>query len=161
MLIAVLVTLIVGISLGWAVRGLISIEKRILQYYGFLMLRALIVILVLVLAGLAGCGPPLVWGGNAATKEKLLQIVPIGSSAKRLEVAAKANDWDMKTHDNRTFPKGEPHYFGDGCQSEGGIRRNAVVAEYGVFTTSVEVVWLFDEKENLRRVCVRRTTDAL
>lgn len=124
-----------------------------------MMLRILVGILVL--AGLAGCGPPLVWGGNAATKERLLKIVPIGSSVKKLEVAAKANGWEMKMHDNRTFAKGEPHYFGDGCQTEGGIKRDSVVAQYGVFTTSVEAVWLFDEKENLRRVCLRRTTDAL
>lgn len=116
---------------------------------------------ILVLPWLAGCGPPLVWGGNDATRERLLEIVPIGSSAKKLDEAAKANGWRLKVHDNRTFAKGKPHYFGNGCQTAGGITRDSVVAEYGVLTTSVQAVWLFDEKEHLRRVCVRRTTDAL
>ncbi|MBD3747045.1 MAG: hypothetical protein IE932_12630 [Sphingopyxis terrae] len=115
----------------------------------------------LALIGLAGCAPPLVWGGNDATRERLLKIVPIGSSAKKLEEAAKANGWKLTSHDNRKFTKGEPHYFGGGCQTEGGIRRHSVVAEYGLFTTSVEAVWLFDEGAKLRRVCLRRTTDAL
>lgn len=95
---------------------------------------------------LSGCGPSLVWGGDEATKDRLLKIVPIGSTVRDLETKAAARDWRISSRDDRQFPKGEAHYFGDGCQFQGGASRYVIVAEYGLLPTTVETVWLFDEQ---------------
>lgn len=108
---------------------------------------------------LSGCGPPLVWGGNDATKDRLLKIVPIGATVRDLETEVAARDWRISSRDDRRFTKGESHYFGDGCQFQGGVSRRVVVAEYGLLTTTVETVWLFDERDKLGGLCIRRTTD--
>jgi len=109
---------------------------------------------------LAGCGPPLVWGGDEATKARLLEIVPIGSTVRQLEREAETRGWRISYRDDRSFPKGAPHYFEGGCVHQGGVSRYVIVAEYGILTTSVESVWLFDKEGKLGTVCVRRTTDA-
>ncbi len=122
------------------------------------MLRSL---LVLPLAfSLFGCGPPLVWGGEKATKDRLLGIVPEGSTVSVLEAEAMSRRWRVSNRDDRTFEKGLAHYFGGGCKYQGGVTRTVIVAEYGVLTTTVETVWLFDASGELSALCVRRTTDA-
>ncbi|MDL2351964.1 MAG: hypothetical protein QFC78_03870 [Pseudomonadota bacterium] len=110
---------------------------------------------------LSSCGPPLVWGGDGATKTRLLHIVPFGSTIADLETKAKAREWQMFYRDDRSFPKGESAYFSDGCEFQGGVSRTIIVAEYGVFTTSVETLWLFDGNGKLGNLCIRRTTDTL
>src|SRR3546814_1219876 len=67
---------------------------------------------------LSGCGPPLVWGGNDATKDRLLKIVPIGATVRDLETEVAARDWRISSRDDRRFTKGESHYFGDGRSEE-------------------------------------------
>ena len=119
----------------------------------------LISIVCLTLA-LASCGPPLVWGGDEATKDRLLAIVPLGSSVDALEKEASEQGWRMFYRDDRDFARGVAHYFGSGCEHQGGVSRRIIVAEYGILTTSVETVWLFDENAQLRELCIRRTTDA-
>lgn len=109
---------------------------------------------------LASCGPPLVWGGDEATKERLLAIVPVGSSVQRLQSEATAREWRVSFHDERTFKDGLVHDFGDGCAFKGGISTNIIVAEYGVLTTSVETKWMFNAAGKLADLCIRRTTDA-
>ena len=109
---------------------------------------------------LTSCGPPLVWGGNEATKERLLKIVPLGSQVSELEAEAEARQWRLRS-DDRVFPKGEPHYLAEGCEHQGGVRRGVIIAEYGLLTTSVETSWLFDEEGKLASLCIRRTTDSL
>ena len=111
-------------------------------------------------ASLAGCGPPLVWGGDEATKGRLIDLVPIGSTVNFLEAEAKIRNWRVSNRDDRTFKKGLPHYFGDGCEHRGGVSRTVIVAEYGLLTTSVETEWLFDKAGKLGELCIRRTTDA-
>src|SRR3546814_2618243 len=54
---------------------------------------------------LSGCGPSLVWGGDEATKDRLLKIVPIGSTVRDLETKAAARDWRISSRDDRQFPK--------------------------------------------------------
>ena len=110
---------------------------------------------------LSGCGPPLVWGGDDATKSRLLQIVPVGSTIADLETKAKARDWQISYPDDRSFAKGTTAYFSDGCEYQGGVSRNVIIAEYGLLTTSVESLWLYDEDGKLRDLCLRRTTDGL
>lgn len=117
--------------------------------------------LAVLALSLSGCGPPLVWGGDAATKERLLEIVPIGSTIGDLEAEAENRDWNITNRDDRPFPKGEPHYLSKGCKHQGGVSRNIIVAEYGILITSVETSWLFDANGKLGSLCIRRTTDAL
>lgn len=123
-----------------------------------LMSRALIVIVASL--SLASCGPPLVWGGDEATHDRLLEIVPVGSTIDALEAEAKARGWRISNRDDRSFAKGLPHYWGEGCEHQGGVSRTVIVAEYGLFTTSVETEWLFDARKHLGSLCIRRTTDA-
>lgn len=111
-------------------------------------------------ASLAGCGPPLVWGGDEATRSRLIDLVPIGSTVSFLEAESKIRNWRVSNRDDRTFKKGLPHYFGDGCEHQGGVSRTVIVAEYGLLTTSVETEWLFDKAGKLGELCFRRTTDA-
>ncbi len=116
---------------------------------------------LLLFVSLSGCGPPLVWGGDDATKGRLLKLVPPGSTVSELEVEAKDHRWRVSSRDNRHFQKGRPHYFGNGCRFQGGVSRKLIVAEYGLFTTSVEALWMFDQAGKLADLCIRRTTDAL
>ncbi len=109
---------------------------------------------------LSSCAPPLVWGGDEATKARLLEIVPVGSTIAELEGEADSRDWRISNRDDRSFPKGQSHYFAKGCEFQGGENRTIIVAEYGLLTTSVETVWLFDESEKLGSLCIRRTTDS-
>lgn len=122
------------------------------------MLRSLFAICLALT--LTSCGPPLVWGGDEATKERLLKIVPLGTEVSKLEAEAETRRWRLR-RDDRIFPKGESHYLAEGCEHQGGVRRGVVIAEYGLVTTSVETSWLFDEKGKLASLCIRRTTDAL
>lgn len=108
---------------------------------------------------LASCGPPLVWGGDEATKGRLLKILPIGSTVNALEAEAKSRHWRVSSRDDRSFKRGLTHYFGGECRYQGGMSEYVVVAEYGLLTTTVETVWLFNEAGNLAEVCVRRSTD--
>ncbi|QZH75609.1 MAG: hypothetical protein JY451_03075 [Erythrobacter sp.] len=117
---------------------------------------------VAVLAlSLSSCGPPLVWGGDEATKGRLLEIVPLGSTVGDLEAEAENRDWLISNRDDRSFLKGEPHHLSEGCEHQGGVSRKIIVAEYGLLTTSVETSWLFDANGKLGSLCIRRTTDAL
>jgi hypothetical protein len=102
----------------------------------------------------------LVWGGDEATKGRLLEIVPPGSTVADLEAETEAREWRMSSRDDRSFPKGEPHYLAESCEHQGGVSRIIIVAEYGLLTTSVETSWLFDAKGKLRSLCISRTTDA-
>ncbi len=122
-------------------------------------MRRLFIVMFLP-ASLAGCGPPLVWGGDEATKGRLIDLVPIGSTVNFLEAESKTRNWRVSNRDDRTFKKGLPHYFGDGCEYQGGVSRKIIVTEYGLLTTSVETVWLFDKAGKLGELCIRRTTDA-
>ena len=115
---------------------------------------------VVLVLSLCGCGPPLVWGSDEATKGRLLEIVPIGSTVGDLEAEVDAREWRISNRDDRQFPKGEPHYLADGCEHQGGVSRRIIVAEYGLLTTSVETSWLFDANGKLASLCIRRTTDA-
>ena len=117
-------------------------------------------ILSVLVFSIGACGPPLVWGGDDATKARLLAIVPLGTTVAGVEAEAKSRNWRISNRDNRRFPLGEPHYFGRGCSHQGGVSRTIIVAEYGLLTTSVETVWLFDEGGKLGYLCVDRTTDA-
>lgn len=122
------------------------------------MSRALTVIVASL--SIASCGPPLVWGGDEATRDRLLEIVPVGSTIVDLEAKAKARGWRISNRDDRSFPKGLPHYWGKGCEHQGGVSRTVIVVEYGLFSTSVETEWLFDTRKRLGSLCIRRTTDA-
>src|SRR4029450_13447448 len=118
------------------------------------MARALTLLLLL---SLSGCSPPLVWGGDNATKERLLKLVPRGSTASELESKAKDDGWRDFLRDDRHFKKGTPHYFGNGWRFQGGVSRDFIIAEYGfLFKTSVEAVWMFDEAGKLADLCIRR-----
>jgi hypothetical protein len=120
--------------------------------------RALI---LLLFVSLSGCGPPLVWGGDNATKGRLLKLVPLGSSVAELEGEAKNRGWRVFYRDDRRFKKGLPHYFGNGCRFQGGVSRDFIVAKYGLLRTDVEALWMFDDAGKLADLCIRRTTDSL
>ncbi|RJX69947.1 hypothetical protein D6858_03390 [Tsuneonella suprasediminis] len=104
----------------------------------------------------------MVWGGDEKTRERLLEVLPLGSTLDELETEANARSWQLFFADDRIFKAGEEHHFGNGCRFQGGVSRNYIVAEYGpIFTTSVESLWMFDEVGKLGDVCGRSTTDAL
>ena len=109
---------------------------------------------------LSSCGPPLVWGDDEATQGRLLEIVPLGSTVGDLEAEAETRGWRISNRDDRSFPRGEPHYLAEGCEHQGGVSRKIIVAEYGLLTTSVETSWLFDANGRLGSLYIRRTTDA-
>jgi hypothetical protein len=116
------------------------------------------------LLALGGCAPPLVWGDDRKVEERLLSIVPLGSSPAALDKEAERRGWG-NSPDDRIFAAGSKTYFDDThlvCRDKGGVRRVIVVAKYPTpFTTTVETMWLFDARGALRDICIRRTTDAL
>ena len=117
-------------------------------------------VLLTLAFSLSACGPPLVWGGDEATRNKLLKVVPIGSTAGKLEAEARSRGWRVSSRDDRLFRRGLEHYFGNGCRYQGGVSEYVVIAEYGLLTTTVETVWLFNEAGKLGGLCVRRSTNA-
>jgi hypothetical protein len=106
-----------------------------------------------------------VWGSDEAIKDRLLKIVPLGSSPETLETAAKARGWSVTVRDEDRFRAGTPTYFNDHsrrCVFAGGPSRVVIIAEYRTpFVTNVEAYWLFDPHRRLRHICIRTTTDAL
>jgi len=107
----------------------------------------------------------LVRGNDEAVKERLLRIVPAGSSRSILENEIRKRQWKHVRWDDRVFPIGSPHYFDDhgrACRYRGGPSVTVVVAEYRTpFTTTVQTAWLFNKQNGVATVCVRRTTEAL
>src|SRR4028118_353321 len=116
------------------------------------------------LLALGSCSPPVVWGDDEQLEERLLSIVPLGSSPATLDSEAERRGWNNRV-DNRVFEAGCKTYFDDTrllCRERGGIKRVIAVARYGIpFTTTVETMWLFDPQGGLSDICIRRTTDAL
>ena len=118
-----------------------------------------------LLLALAGCAPPYVWGDADGIENRLVNMVPFGSSPARLEAAAKERGWNIDHRDIRSWPAGSETYMDDThleCRSRGGPVVPIVIAHYSApFETYVESLWLFDPQERLRDVCVRKTVDAL
>jgi len=97
---------------------------------------------------------------DEATRNRLLKIVPIGSTVIALEAEARAHGWRVSSRDDRPFKRGLAHYFGGECRHQGGVNEKVIVAEYGMLTTTVETVWLFNQAGRLAEVCLRTSTDA-
>ena len=111
---------------------------------------------------LASCAPPYVWGSNVQVEKNLLGIVPAGSVPSQLLKVAARRGWKIEAYRIRTSDNGGPTYL-DGCSTiKGGEFVPSVIDEYHTpFLTSVEAMWIFDASHRLRRVCVRKTVDAL
>lgn len=108
----------------------------------------------------AGCGPSYVWGDDAATAKRLLEMVPQGSSLSDLTAEAARREWRLDQRNVHILEAGKLHYF-DGCKGQGGPAVPVIVADYrSPFRTIVETLWLFDSKQRLAGVCVRRSVDA-
>jgi len=108
---------------------------------------------------LVGCGPSYVSSDNERTANRLLEIVPQGSSVDDLELEAQRRGWDLKRRRIHILDAGEPHYLGD-CEGDGGSAVPVIVADFwGPLRTTVETLWIFNPEEELVGVCVRRTVD--
>lgn len=112
-----------------------------------------------------GCAPYYAWGDPKHVEKRLLEIVPPGSSPADLRATAHKRRWRI---DDRNIGRGDGGsiYFGrhgTDCSSLAeGLVVPAVVASYPTpFETTVETRWVFDGRDRLSRVCVRKTTDAL
>jgi hypothetical protein len=112
----------------------------------------------------ANCAPPYLWGSEHQIKERLLRMVPPGSSPSRLEATATERGWKIDHLNMRVSAAGKETYFqkgADDCRTKGGWTVPAVLAHYSSpLDTYVESLWLFDAGQRLRDVCVRRTADA-
>jgi hypothetical protein len=102
----------------------------------------------------------LVWGSDEAIKSRLLKIVPVGSTVNALDAEVRVHGWRVSSRDGRPFKRGGAHYFGGECRHQGGESEKVIVAEYGLMTTTVETVWLFNQAGRLNEVCIRKSTDA-
>lgn len=115
--------------------------------------------------GLVGCAPPYVWGDEDVVKERLIQMVPLGSSLSQLEATAEHRGWDIKRQQVRVYPVGTESHLHDtdrDCRTRGGPTVPSIIAHYyAPFETYVETHWLFDPQKRLRDICVRKTTNAL
>lgn len=123
------------------------------------------VVTSVLLLVVASCAPPYVWGDADSVEERLLEMVPLGSSLARLEGVAAGRGWDINFQNVRSWPAGSQTYMHDthlDCRSRGGPVVPIIIARYSApFETSVESLWLFDPQKRLRDVCVRKTVDAL
>lgn len=121
--------------------------------------------LTALLLTIAGCAPPYVWGDADSVEGRLIDIVPLGSPPYRLEGAAKERRWDIDERNTGSWPAGSKTYMHDthlDCRSRGGLVVPIIIAHYSApFDTYVESLWLFDRQKRLRKVCVRKTVDAL
>lgn len=126
------------------------------------MMRGAAALLVLLCFG---CAPYYAWGDPKHVEKRLLELVPPGSSPADLQATASRRRWKINKLNTRRWDAG-PTYFHDhdtDCRSlAGGLVVPAIVASYPTpFETTVETLWIFDARDRLSRVCVRKTTDAL
>jgi len=114
---------------------------------------------------LLGAHPLYVWGDAHGVEARLIDMVPLGSPPAQLEGAAKQRSWNINQQNIRSLPAGSETFMHDthrDCRSRGGLVVPIILARYSApFDTYVESFWLFDPKERLRGVCVRKTVDAL
>lgn len=114
---------------------------------------------------LVGCAPSYVWGDADGVEQRLIGMVPLGSSLSQLETTSKSRGWKIDRRNVRSWPAGSRTYMDDShldCRSRGGPVVPIIVARYHApFETYVETLWLFDQQRHLRDVCVRKTVDAL
>ena len=114
---------------------------------------------------IAGCAPPYVWGDADRVEDRLVVMVPLGSSPALLKATAKSRGWDINHRNVRSWPAGSKTYMDDthlSCRSRGGLAVPSIIAHYSApFETYVESLWLFDPQNRLRDICVRKTVDAL
>ena len=119
----------------------------------------------LMLFAIAGCAPPYVWGDADGVENRLIDIVPLGSSPARLRDAGEERGWRIDSRNIRSSAAGSETYMHDthlDCRSRGGAVVPIIVAHYSApFDTAVESLWLFDPQRRLSDVCVRKTVDAL
>jgi hypothetical protein len=112
------------------------------------------------------CAPPYVWGDEDRVENRLLKMVPLGSSPAQLDEIGRRRGWDINPHNSRmrVSPAGTETYMHDrdtDCRSYGGPRVLIIVARYyAPLHVSVESLWLFDPQKRLRDICVRKTVDA-
>jgi hypothetical protein len=94
-----------------------------------------------------------------------MDMVPVGSPLALLEDTAAKRGWKVDYRNIRSWPPGSATYMNDhhlDCHSRGGPVVPVIVARYSApFDTYVESLWLFDNQQRLRDVCVRKTVDAL
>lgn len=118
----------------------------------------------LLALSMAGCAPSYVWGDADRIEERLVQMVPLGSTPAQLQQAARERGWDIDHRNIRSWPVGTETYMHDthlDCRSRGGADVGVIIARYSApFQTAVESLWLFDSQLRLQDVCVRKTVDA-
>jgi hypothetical protein len=112
----------------------------------------------------AGCTSRYNSSDPAEIERKLLADVPVSSSKSTLLQTASNRGWKPFGAEYRS--DGSPTTFADSgyeCMSEsGGSVVPMIVAEFWQpFKVTIEAQWILDRKQTVRRVCVRRTTDAL
>ena len=114
---------------------------------------------------LASCAPTYVWGDAQRVEERLAAMVPLGSQPALLITTAKQRGWQIDRRNVYRSPIGSKTYMHDthlDCRSKGGLVVPVLIDEhYAPFATAVESMWLFDQQQRLRDVCVRKTVDAL
>ena len=114
--------------------------------------------------GLTACGPPYAWGDAERVEERLVRMVPLGSSPSELAAAAKERGWKIDRRNMWSQPAGSKTYFDDHgrkCRSRGGPVVPAIIAHYYSPLETYESLWLFDTQLRLRDVCVRKTMDGI
>lgn len=120
----------------------------------------------ILLLALASCAPSYVWGDAQGVKQRLLNMVPTGSSPALLADTAAERGWTIDQRNIRSWSAGSATYMNDphanlDCHSHGGLVVPVMIAHYQApFDTDVESLWLFDTQQRLRDVCVRKTVDA-
>lgn len=114
---------------------------------------------------LLACAPTYVWGDAQRVEERLETKVPLGSEPAQLIMAAKQHGWRIDRRNIYRSPNGSETYMHDthlDCRSKGGLVVPVLIDEYHApFATAVESMWLFDQQQRLRGICVRKTVDAL
>src|SRR3982751_3508842 len=105
-------------------------------------------LLCAILLALSSCAAPYVWGDAGRVKERLLGMVPLGSSLTALADSAARRGWKIDQRNIRSWPAGSATYMNDhnlDCRSRGGLVVPVIIAHYSApFDTYVESLWLFD-----------------
>jgi len=119
--------------------------------------------IALILA-LGGCGPTYVWGDKERIERELLAMVPVGSSPARLQRTANERGWRIDPRNIRRGDAGAETSMHDtrvDCRSRGGLVVPVIIDQRPApLDTTVESLWLFDQRQRLQSVCVRKTVDA-
>lgn len=131
------------------------------------MNRAKPFFVIIIATSMSACGPYYAWGSDETVEKKLLKLTPPGTPLPEFYEMAERRGWDVDRRNVAFVQAGHATLFDTSnakrrCGGSGGAAVPAAVASYySPFYTVVNTRWIFDGRQRLVKVCVRKEFDGL